>query len=286
MGDSVHRGQVLVKLAAEMLNAEVDSRRAALRSAEAKAANANAALRRGNAVADSGLLSAADLDTLRSDQISAQAAVETAKSDLATSELHLRYTQVTSPDDGVITSRSVSVGQLAQAGTELLRLLRNNRIEWRAEVPEMQLSLLQPNQPVTITSVDGTVLKGTVRTVAPTIQITNRTALVYVDITSGYARPGMFARGEIETGSGNANLAPVASLVVQDGYSYLFVVGKDDQVERRRVKTGTIRGNDVEITEGASAGERVVVKGAGFLKDGDVVHINDNTGSGATAPPA
>ena len=223
----------------------------------------------------SGALSQANLDTLQADQLATAAAVETARADVAMVELRLRYTQVTAPDDGTITSRTVSVGQIAQTGGEMLRLLRLGRIEWRAEVPEAQLMTLSTGLPVRIVTADGKAVQGKVRTIAPTVQTGNRTALVYADITGGQARPGMFARGEIETGTSEAMLVPVASLVVQDGYSYLFVLGDKDLVQRRLVHTGVVYGQDVEVLDGVKAGERVVVKGAGFLKDGDKVRIND-----------
>ena len=98
----------------------------------------------------------------------------------------------------MVTSRTVSVGQVAQAGAEMLRLLRQGRVEWRAEVPEAQLGLIKTGQSVSISSADGTLFAGKVRTVAPTVQTGNRTALIYADITSGTARPGMFARGTID----------------------------------------------------------------------------------------
>jgi len=146
-------------------------------------------------------------------------------------------------------------------------------VEWRAEVPEAQLARIKAGQAVEVTAVDGTVLKGRVRTVAPTVQTTNRTGLVYVDITGGNARPGMFARGNIAAGTGAGLLVPVASVVMQDGYSYVFVLKEGSKVERRRVQQAGVQGGDIEIADGVSAGEVIAVKGAGFLKDGDTVAV-------------
>jgi RND family efflux transporter MFP subunit len=273
VGDSVKKGQVLVRLSSDLLEAEVASRRAAVRSAEADALNANAALKRGETIKASGALSDADLDRLRAEQVAAQARVESAASDLHTAELRLKYTNVTSPDDGVVSSRTVSVGQIAQAGTEMLRLLRQKRVEWRAEVPEAQVALIKPGQAANLTGADGTRIEGKVRAVAPTVSVTSRTALVYVDIHSGNARPGMFARGAIDVGTGDALLVPAPSVVMQDGYSYVFVLKDGDKVERRRVQAANVRGTDMELTSGVQPGERIAVKGAGFLKDGDTVAI-------------
>lgn len=273
VGDSVRKGQVLVRLSSDLLEAEVASRRAAVRSAEADALNASAAFKRGETIKASGALSDADLDRLRAEQVAAQARVESAASDLHTAELRLKYTSVTAPDDGVVSSRTVSVGQIAQAGTEMLRLLRQKRVEWRAEVPEAQVALIKAGQAANLTGADGTRIEGKVRAVAPTVSVTNRTALVYVDIHSGNARPGMFARGAIEVGTGDALLVPAPSVVMQDGYSYVFVLKDGDKVERRRVQAANVRGTDMELTSGVQPGERIAVKGAGFLKDGDTVAI-------------
>jgi RND family efflux transporter MFP subunit len=273
VGDKVRKGQTLVRLSADMLDAEVASRRAALRSAEARAANSAAAYRRGQAVLATGALSQSNLDTLSADQVATQAQVETAKADLATSELRLKYTQVIAPDDGVVTSRLVSVGQVAQAGSEMLRLLRQGRVEWRAEVPESRLGQIKAGQSVSLTGSDGSTILGKVRSVAPTISVSNRTALVYVDIKSGNARPGMFAHGRIDIGKGGALLAPVQSVVMQDGYSYVFVLGAQDVVSRRLVLVAGMQGDRIEITDGVKAGERLAVKGAGFLKDRDTVRV-------------
>jgi HlyD family secretion protein len=286
VGTRVQQGQPLVRLSGDMLQADLDSRTAALRSAEAAEVNAAAALRRGETVSTSGALSAADLDRLKADFVAAQARVETARVDLRTAALRVRYGTVTAPDSGTVTSRTVSVGQIAQAGQEMLRMLRQNRVEWRAEVPESQLSRVKVGQAVKVTAVDGTVLTGAVRAVAPTVQTNNRTGIAYVDIVGGgEARPGMFARGAIEAGSGPALLVPVASVVMQDGYSYVFVVKPGNTVERRLVLQAGVHGDYLEVASGVTAGEVLAVKGAGFLKDGDTVQVN-NEAAQPDAPAA
>ncbi len=286
VGSHVKKGQPLVRLSTDLLQADLESKRAALRSAQAAEVNAAAALRRGESVSVSGALSMANLDQLKADDVAAKARVDTARSDVTTAELRLRYGTVTAPDWGTITSRSVSVGQIAQTGAEMLRMLRKDRVEWRAEVPEAQLQRIKVGQAAEVTAVDGAILKGRVRTVAPTVQTSNRTGLVYVDITGGDARPGMFARGKIEAGTGPGLLVPVASVVVQDGYSYVFVLKGKNSVERRRVTQAGVYGDEMEISDGLAAGEVVAVKGAGFLKDGDIVNIANDVAAERVARTA
>jgi HlyD family secretion protein len=274
VGDHVKQGQELVRLADDLLNADVVSKRANVLQAQASLENAASSLRRAQSLSGSGALSASDVDKLRADEIGARAKVEVAKSDLDTAQLKLRYTRVLAPDDGIITARTVSVGQIAQAGNEMLRLLRQGRVEWRAEVPEARLREIARGQQVHLVAADGSTIEGIVRTVAPTVQTSNRTGLVYVDIKSGAnARPGMFARGEFITGVGTANMAPLSSIATQDGYSYVFLANDKGIVERRRVETGPVSGNSIEIVAGLQPNERIVDKGAGFLRDGDHVNV-------------
>ena len=141
----------------------------------------------------------------------------------------------------------------------MLRVLRQSRVEWRAEVPEGRMREIKLGQDARITTADGTQLVGKVRAVAPTVQSGTRTGLVYVDLPkSENARPGMFARGEIETSRSARGHAAARERLVQDGYSYVFVVNDKQGVERRRIETGTVRDGRIEIVSGVQPGDRVV----------------------------
>jgi HlyD family secretion protein len=280
VGDRVRRGQTLVELSTALLAAEVATKQAVLKQREAELVNAEAALARGESLSSMNVLSQADLDRLSADALAGRASVESARADLEASSLRLKFTNVTAPDDGLITSRTVTVGQIAQAGAEMLRVLRNNRIEWRGEVPESRLGELKAGQAVTVTTADGAVFKGSIRVVAPTISSENRTGLVYVDLgPEDHLRPGMFARGEVEIGRSPSFTVPLQSVVSADGYSYVFVLKADNTVERRHVEVGAVRESEIEVVGGVEAGEMIVGKGAGFLKDGDLVNVNTDVGS-------
>ena len=279
VGDRVRKGQRLVSLSTALLEAEVATKQAALKQREAELMNAQSSLERGKSLATTNLLSKADLDRLTSEEMASQSRLESARADLETSQLRLKFTNVVAPDDGVITSRTVTVGQIAQAGGEMLRLLRNGRIEWRGEAPETRIKDLAPGQGVSVTTADGTPFHGTIRVVAPTISANDRTAIVYVDLPADdRLRPGMYAHGEIAIGTGPAYMVPLESVVSSDGYSYVFVLSEDDIVARRRIETGAVHEASIEVVSGLEAGERIVNKGAGFLKDGDRVSVASTVG--------
>ncbi|MES2603754.1 MAG: efflux RND transporter periplasmic adaptor subunit [Pseudomonadota bacterium] len=274
VGDVVTAGQPLVKLSVSLLQADLSSRDAALKQAEAQAVNADLAMERAKSVADKKLLSTADLDRINSEALTARARRDGAKADLDAAKLRLQFATVKAPDTGVITSRTVTVGQLAQAGGEMLRLLRQGRVEWRGEVPETSLPSLQVGQTVIITSVDGKEHAGTIRVVSPTVNPSTHNGLIYVDIEGDASlRPGMFARGKIEYTASEALLVPLSALVSSDGYNYVFIVQPDRKVSRQLIQTGILQGNSIEVLDGLEPGANIVTNGAGFLKDGDLVNV-------------
>ena len=274
IGDHVRRGQQLARLSPALLQSQAAVAGAGVMQSQAMLNNARSALTRGESVYAKGVLSQADIDTLRANAIAAEANVATARANQEAADLRVRLTVVRAPDDGVISARSANIGQVVQVGTEMMRLLRRGRLEWRAEVPEADMRSIRAGMKVRVQTVEGSVLTGRVRSVAPTIQSSNRTGLIYVDIpnTDG-ARAGMFARGEIDVSSASALTVPLSCLQVQDGYTYVFVVKADGSVQRRHVQTGTSQGATVEVTAGLNADERVVSSGVAFLNDGQRVNI-------------
>jgi RND family efflux transporter MFP subunit len=189
------------------------------------------------------------------------------------------------PDDGVISARTAAVGQVVQPGNELFRLIRQQRLEWRAEVPAGELQRIRPGMPVRITTPAGQAVSGRVRVVAPTVDAQTRNGLVYVDLARGdEARAGMFARGEFELGRAQALTLPQAAVVSREGYSYAFRVEADGRVRQAKVQVGRRLGDRIEIVSGLDANAAVVATGAGFLSDGDLVHVVP--GNAVAAPAA
>ena len=178
-----------------------------------------------------------------------------------------------------ISARTATVGAVVGAGTELFRMVRKGRLEWRAEVTATELGRIKPGAKVSVTAASGATVQGTVRMIAPTVDPQTRNALVYVDLPAGSElRAGMYARGEFALGSSDALTVPQEALVVRDGFTYVFVVGADQRVQQRKVQTGRRVADRVEVLSGLQADASVAVRGAGFLNDGDLVRV--------AAPPA
>jgi RND family efflux transporter MFP subunit len=282
VGDVVRAGQVLAVFASESVQADVAQAQAALLEAQATAAEAQANAQRARSLQDSGALSDQQINQYLTAAQTAQARVEAARAVLAAQQLRGRQAQVVAPAAGVISARLATLGAVASPGAELFRLIRDGRLEWRAEVTSTELARLKLGTPVTLTTATGAQLQGRVRMLAPTVDPQTRSALVYVDLppmqqTPGGARPGMFARGEFRLGESSALTVPQRALVVRDGFEFVFQWLPGDKVGELKVQTGRRVGERVEIVSGLSPEARVVTQGAGFLNDGDVVRVADGT---------
>lgn len=274
VGDRVKKGQVLVRLSASTLQADVAAARAALQEAEVHAREARAQAERVRPLAGSEALSAQQIDSLLAAAEAAESRVAGLKARLKSEELRLGYTRITAPDDGVITLRDALEGALAQAGQPLLRLQRQGRLEWRAEVPGPLLSPVKVGQKARL-QVGSEVVEGHVRQVGPTVDVHSRNGIVYVDVPeSSSLRAGLFARGELLISEATVLTLPQSAVLLRDGFSYVFKVEGSQRVRQTKVETGQRQGDRVEVRNGLDASTPVVARGVGFLSDGDLVRVS------------
>lgn len=292
VGDVVRRGQVLATFAPDTLQADVAQTRAAVAEAEATLADASANAQRARGLQASGALSDAVINQYLTAERTARARLDAQRAAAQVQTLRLRQTQVRAPDFGVISARSATVGAVLPAGQELFRMIRQGRLEWRAEVAADELAALEPGirALVTVAGTDAAI-RGTVRMVAPTVDPQTRNGLVYVDLPApGAARAGMYASGTFELGSSAALTLPQSAVLLRDGFSYVLRVGADSKVTRVKVGVGRRVGDRIEITAGLDPAARVVASGGGFLGDGDTVRVVEaaplNAATGAAPAPA
>jgi RND family efflux transporter MFP subunit len=288
VGTPVKRGQLLAEFARETPLAEQAQVRAALAEAEAAWQEAHANAERARSVEGTGAISAQQIGQYFSAEASTQARVLAAQANLTVADLRLAHTRVLASDDGVISFRApaATLGAVVAQGQELFRLIRQNRLEWRAEVTAEELGQIRVGQTVSLTAPGGTTANGTVRALAPTVDAQTRNALVYVDLptaaTSGSNPPfksGMFARGEFALGQTAAMTLPRQALVMRDGFSFVFLLGAENRIVQTRVQVGRRDGERAEITSGLAADAQVVAAGAGFLNDGDLVNVLAEAGA-------
>ncbi len=277
VGDVVKAGDVLAVFSADTVNADLAQAQAALQEAQANAADAAANAARARTLQNSGALSAQQISQYNTAEQTANARIASAKAALASQQLRRKYTRVVAPDSGVISARTATVGAVSAPGTELFRMIRQGRLEWRAEVVAQDLHNIKPGTGAVVKAANGSELTGKVRMIAPTVDLQTRSALVYVDLPPNTSKDapfkaGMFASGQFELGVSQAMTVPQQAIVVRDGFSFVFRLNADQHVSQIKVTPGRRLGDRIEVLGGLTADTQIVGRGAGFLNDGDLVH--------------
>lgn len=287
VGDHVKRGQVLARFSASTINADIAQAAANLAEAKAAAVEATGNANRARSIKDTGALSAQQIEQYISTEASTKAHVEAAEATLNLQRVKLRQTTVVAPDSGIISSRTATVGSVASPGQELFRLVRQGRLEWRAETTSADVGKIKIGMTAELTLPDGNTLKGKVRAVAPSIDSQTRNAIVYVDLPASSAKAGMYARGKFVIANTQALTLPATAVVIKDGFSYVMQVennpasseantSSNQRVKQIKVESGRRSGDVVEVLNLEDTGARYVASGGAFLADGDNVRVVDS----------
>lgn len=302
VGDLVTEGQVLAVLSKTTLElqqtesvASLAAARSAIAQAEAQKVEAEAAaaeavrvVERTAKLRESGTAAQATLETTNANAIAANARVavavqglESARAQLALAEarlenveLQLSRSDVRAPVAGKVVARNAKIGAIATAaGEPMFVITRNAALELRADISETDILRLAPGQKAQLRAI-GTAdaLVGTVRLVEPAIDPVTRLGRARITVDqAGELRTGMFVEAEILATEREALAVPVTAIGSSpDGVSVMRV--KDGVVERVSVTTGIRDGGMVEIIEGLSEGDQVVLKAGAFVRAGDRIN--------------
>lgn len=282
VGDVVKKGQLLADFATETIDADLMQSKASLLEAEATGREAINNADRARTLQNTGAMSNQQIEQYTTAAETAKARIEVAKAAVNTQQIRLKQTRIFAPDSGIISARNATVGAVVGSGTELFRLIRQSRLEWRAEVISSDLPQIKIGMQANIIAADGSRLTGKVRKVSPMVDMLTRNTIVYVDLPTNNIKAGMFAKGDFLIGQSNTLAVPQQALVLRDGFNYAFVLknNKGQQVKVGQMKVGQIKvqtgkrvGNLVEIVSGLTADQNIVASGGAFLSDNDTVKV-------------
>lgn len=274
VGSVVSEGQILVLLADDAVRAELRKAEALLSSARADLAKAMANADRARQVQGSGALSDEKITEYLIAEQTALAGAESAEASVESAKIKLSQTKITAADDGLITSRSAQLGAVVSSGTELFRLIRQQRVEWQAEVSARYLPAIEVDQTAAVEGLGKRSIEGTVRLIGPTISTDTGRVIAYVSLPAEAHPPiGLYVTGQIELETTAALTVPETALVLRDGMTYVFIVDQNGRASRLRVETGRRRDGEVEILSGLDRSTEVVAAGGAFLSDGALVRV-------------
>jgi HlyD family secretion protein len=300
-GQRVKKGDVLAKLVADTLEAQVAQNDAGLARATAAIAQAKSSIvqaearlvesrnayERAKPLRTAGHMAESAFDqreqaarTAEAQLLASQDGLKVAEADKAQVEAQRRElmwrrgrTEVVAPADGIISRRIARVGGFAAGSAEpMFRIVAKGEVELDAEVVETRLAGVKEGQDARVEVTGLGTIAGKVRLVSPEVDKSTRLGRVriYLGDNPGL-RVGAFARGTIETAKGAGLAVPASAVLYSPDGSALVQVVREGRVETRRIKTGLAAASLIEVKEGLSEGDLVVARSGTFLRDGDAV---------------
>ncbi|HEY9639357.1 MAG TPA: efflux RND transporter periplasmic adaptor subunit [Coleofasciculaceae cyanobacterium] len=312
-GQTVEAGQVLAVLNSDVLKSQLNQAQADVVSAQAVVQQKQATLAQEQAtlaqaetnrqryqdLSQSGAVSRKDADSYVTAAKTAQESAHVAEANIASAEADVQskiaqvqrletqisQTLVRAPSRGIIAEKVARVGNVT-GSDKLFSLIRDGSLELQAKVPETELAQINIGASAQITSnADKRInLQGRVREISPLVDPQTRQATVKIDLpASSLLRSGMFLKAAITIQTDQALTVPATAVLPQsDGRSMVYLLEGADTVRARSVEVGA-RQTAADPTQvrmvikrGLQPGDRVVVAGAGYVKDGDRVTVVQN----------
>ena len=299
-GQRVKKGDVLARLVADTLDAQLAQNDAALARTAAAIAQAKAiivqaearliesrnAFERAKPLRQAGHMTDAVFDqreqaarTAQAQLAATQDGLKVAEAERAQIEAQRRElmwrrgrVEVTAPADGIISRRMARVGGYATGAAEpMFRIVAKGEVELDAEVIETRLAAIRLGQPARVEVAGVGEVAGTVRLISPEVDKSTRLGRVRIFLGDNPGlRVGAFARGSIVTARGRGLAVPASAVLYgQDGATVQVV--RSNRVETRRIKIGLAAGALVEVREGLADGDLIVARAGTFLREGDLV---------------
>ncbi|MBI1319771.1 MAG: efflux RND transporter periplasmic adaptor subunit [Candidatus Hydrogenedens sp.] len=265
VGQQLHKGD-------ELYHIDTTAVQADYARAKAQAELARAEMKRTEGLRQSGVASSQVFDQ-------AAAELKLAEAGLRTTEIRLERSIVRAPIDGVVSSLTKELGEFADFGMELCRLVRVDILNSVIPVPERDIPHFKVGQEVDIRfdALPDQVFTGEIFRIAPKADTSTRTFPVEIEIDNaeGVLRPGMTARASlVRQVFEDAIVVPVFAVRAMEN-QYFVMVEQDGTAHTRAIIPGRLQGSDVQVLEGLHAGERLIVSGHRELRDGAPVAVRD-----------
>lgn len=273
-GEWVKQGQILAIIDRSVQSQQQASLAAQVQVAQADARLAQANLERALKLVDRGFISKADVDRLTATRDAASARVRVSQAKLSEMRARTRRLDIVAPAAGLVLERSVEPGQVVSPSSGVLfRIAKGGEFELLADLGEDDLANVSTGVSAVVTPVgSGKSFAGQVWQVSPVIDPQNRQGSVRIALAyTPDIRPGGFASATISSGAVVAPMLPESAVLSDNAGSYVYVVGKDNKVVRRAVKTGMITAKGMVIEDGLSGPEKVVLRAGAFLSAGETV---------------
>jgi RND family efflux transporter MFP subunit len=272
-GETVQAGAVIATLDIDELTAQVTQAEGSLFSAQASLEQAELDLKRTDALAKQGAVSAQALDTARIKRDLAVGQLRSAEGNLALLTARLQNATIETPRAGTITKKYLQSGFFAKAGSPVVAVADVSSLLAKATVGEAQITEIKVGIParILVAALGNKAFEGTVTRVSPAASLPSRTFTAEVTIPNpeGAIKSGMFAKVEVAgTVHKNAIVVPESALVMREDQKTVYVVNSENKVQQRVLTLGYVGQGIAEVLEGVQEGEQIVTAGQNKIKDG------------------
>ena len=274
-GDWVRAGQVLAVIDRSVQSQQAQSAAAQIEVSRADANLAQANLDRALKLVDRGFISKADVDRLTATRDAARARVRVAEAQYRELLARNARLNIVAPAAGLVLDRKVELGQVLGAGAEPpFTIARGGEMELLANVNEDDLAVLSVGATAKVTPVgSGRTFTCQVWQISPMIDADDRQGVARCAMPYDPAlRPGGFASAEISRGAIVAPILPESAIQSDERGSFVSIVGRDNRVVRRNVRTGIVTERGIAVVAGLTGNERVITRAGGFVNEGDKVN--------------
>jgi len=279
-GDKVEKGQLLIAIRSNDILSKQKQVEANIVEVKAAYKNAEADLKRISSLFESKSATQKELDDITTHFEMMKAKLEAVKKAKAEVVEMLTYADIRAPYAGVVTTRFVDAGDMANPGMPLVAIEAPGLFEVNARIPESEVHLVERNDTVKVElkGVAGTI-NGVVSRISPSsrfsgAQFDTRILLFPADHQINAIRSGMFAHIDLYKGSEEKVLVAEALIVDRGQLTGLWTVGQSGQALLRWVRLGKQYAGQVEVLSGIKTGDRLITQTKNRLHDGAALQIN------------
>ena len=279
IGSRVEKGELLADIETPEIDQQLSQAAAARQQAASSLALAKSTMERWEALRKKDAVSQQELDERRSNDAQARANLAAADANVERLRQLKGFNRVTAPFAGVITRRNVDVGDLIDAGgaRPLFLLTQTDPLRVYVSVPQTYSQLIKPGQEVVVTVAElrGQNFKGQIARTAASIDLATRTMQIEVTLPNrdGTLLPGAYVQVSLPLIASQALSIPTNSLLFRGDGMRVAVVGADGTITLRPIKIGRNYGENVEVMEGVSAKDQLVLNPSDSLSQGDKVTV-------------
>ena len=281
IGSRVAKGALLAEIEAPEIDQQLSQAIAVREQTASSLGLAKSTRERWEALKKRDAVSQQELDEKRSGEVQATANLAAADANVERLRQLEGFKRVVAPFAGVITRRNVDVGDLIEAGggagRVLFTLTQTDPLRVYIYVPQAYSQLVKPGQEVSITQAElrGQVFRGTVARTAGSIDAATRTMQVEIQLPNrdGLLLPGAYVQAALPLAASKALVIPANTLMIRSEGTLVAVVGADGRIKLKLIKVGRNYGQTVEVIDGVSATDQLVLNPSDSLGEGDTVTV-------------